>query len=175
MVIERDKSNIENLLYVFILHKFPFDNRIILDFAKQKKTTKNLIVEYAISALQHLQSSEIRAFAIEKIKTSKNPIEYLEILISNYESGDCQLLSQIATQTNNEDDIKILAQIYSNIYNSNKTTECQQPLEILYNKMTCGIHRKVIVNILIDNKVLSEKIRSEIQFDSNIETRQIRI
>ncbi len=175
LLIERDKSNIENLLHVFDLYKFPFDSRIILDFAKQKPTNRNRIVEYAISSLQHLQSKEIREFAISKIQTSKNPIDYLEILTSNYESGDDQILSQIATQTNNEDKVEALAGIYSNIYTANKTKECQEPLEILYNKMTCGIHRNVIVNILIDNEVLSDKIRAEIQFDSNLETRQIRL
>ncbi len=42
-------------------------------------------------------------------------------------------------------------------------------------KMVLRIHRNVIVNILIDNEVLSDKIRAEIQFDSNLETRQIRL
>lgn len=39
--------------------------------------------------------------------------------------------------------------------------------------MNCGIDRHGIVEILIENKVLSDKIRAEIRFDSYMETREL--
>jgi hypothetical protein len=51
--------------------------------------------------------------------------------------------------------------------------ECKEPLEIIYDKMNCGLHRTDLVKILIENDVLSEKIRNEIQFDCNGETRRL--
>lgn len=173
LIDETDKSNIERLLGIFDFYKFPYDSQIILNFAKQRPTNKNRIVEYAINSLKHLKSKDIRTFAMAKIQRSKNPIEYLEILVSNYKSGDHKLLSHIATQTNNEYKIEWLAGIYSDIYRANKTKDCKEPLEILYNKMNCGIHRNRIVEILIDNEVLSDKIRAEIRFDSDMETRNL--
>ena len=173
LIDETDKSNIERLLGIFDLYKFPYDSQIILNFAKQKPTNKNRIVEYAINSLKHLKSKDIRTFAMAKIQSSKNPIEYLEILASNYKSGDHKLLSHIATQTNNEHKIERLAGIYSDIYRANKTKDCKEPLEILYNKMNCEIHRNGIVEILIENEVLSDKIRAEIRFDSDMETRKL--
>jgi hypothetical protein len=173
LIDETDKINIERLLGIFDFYKFPYDSQIILDFAKQKPTNKNRIVEYAINSLKHLKSKEIRTFAIAKIQKSKNPIEYLEILVANYKSGDHKLLSHIATQTNNEHKIEWLAGIYSDIYRANKTKDCKEPLEILYNKMNCGIHRNGIVEILIENEVLSDKISAEIKFDSDMETRKL--
>lgn len=173
LIREKDKSNIEKLLRVFNFHKFSYDSQIILDFAKQKPTSKNRIVEYAIDALQHLKSEDIRNFALDKIQTTKNPIDYLVILVSNYRSGDCKLLSEIASKTSNADKIEQLAEIYSEIYEANKTKECKEPLEILYNKMNCAIHRNGIVKILIENKVLSDKIRQEIKFDCDLETREL--
>jgi hypothetical protein len=170
---ETDKSNIERFLVVFDYCKYPYDSQLILNFAKQKPTNKNRIVEYAINSLKHLKSKDIRNFAIAKIQSSKNPIEYLKILVSNYKSGDHKLLSHIATQTNNEHKIEWLAGIYSDIYKANKTKECKEPLEILYYKMNCGIHRHEIVEILIENEVLSDKIRAEIRFDSYMETREL--
>lgn len=142
LIDQFDKSNIERLLDIFDFYKFPYDSKIILDFAKQKRTSNNRIVENAIDALKHLTSKEIRNFAMDKIQTVKNPIDYLEILVSNYKSDDCKLLCEIANKTNNEHKIEQLAVIYSDIYKVNKTKECKEPLEILYHKMNCAIHRK---------------------------------
>lgn len=173
LIEETDKSNIERLLDIFDFYKFPYDSQIILDFAKQKRTSKNRIVENAIDALKHLKSKDIRNFAMDKIQTAKNPIDYLEILVSNFKSGDFKLLSEIADKTNNEHKIEHLAGIYTDIFKANKTTECKQPLEILHNKMNCAIHRNGIVEILLDNNVLSDRIKNEIKFDSYEETRQL--
>ncbi|RDB02458.1 hypothetical protein [Runella aurantiaca] len=138
LIDETNKSNIEKLLDIFDFYKFPYDSQIILDLAKQKRTSNNRIVENAIDALKQLTSKEIRNFAMDKIQTVKNPIDYLEILVSNYKSGDYKLLFEIVNKTNNEHKIEQLAGIYSNIYKVNKTKECKEPLEILYNKMNCA-------------------------------------
>lgn len=173
LINETDKSSIERLLDIFDFYKFPYASQIILDFAKQKRTNKNRIVENAIDALKHLQSKDIRNFAMDKIQNSKNPIDYLEVLVSNYKSGDFKLLSKIANKTNNEYKIEQLAGIYTDIYKANKTKECKEPLEILYQKMNCAIHRNGIVEILIENKVLSDKIKNEIKFDCDLDTRKL--
>lgn len=173
LIKETEKSNIEKLLNIFDFHKFPFDSQIILSFAKQKRTGRNRIIVNAIGALKHLKSKEIRNFVIDKIRKSKNPIDYLEILVSNYKSGDFKLLSEIVSNTNNEHKIEQLAVVYTEIFKTNKTKECKQPLEILYDKMNCAIHRNGIVEILIENKVLSDKIKNEIKFDCDLETRKL--
>lgn len=173
LIDETNKSNIERLLAIFDFYKFPYDSQIILDLAKQKRTSKYRIVEYAINALKYLKSEKIRTFAMEKIQTGKKPIDYLEILVSNYKSGDSKLLSEIVSKTNNEHKIEQLAVIYSDIYKANKTEECKEPLESLYNKMNCSIHRRGIVEILIENNVLSDKIKNEIKFDCDLDTRKL--
>lgn len=173
LLIEKNKINQEKLLYVFNKFKFPFDNEFILQLAKQKPTSKNRIVEFAIDALQLLQSKNIRQFALEQLKTTKRPEGFTNILISNYKSGDYKLLTTLATKFNDEHIIENLASSYIDIYKANKTKECQEPLEAIYAKLTCGIHRKGIIEVLIDNKVLSDKIKQEIKYDSYLETRQL--
>lgn len=170
---EKNKSNFEKLLYIFSDYKFPFHSEFILKLAKQKKNSKNRINEFAIYALRHLTSEEIRQFALEKVEQSKRPYDYLEILISNYSKGDFRILCDIANKFNDEHIIENLAGIYTEIYKANKTTECKEPLEILYNKMNCGIHRNGIIEVLIENKVISDKIKKEIPFDSYLETREL--
>jgi len=173
LVNETDNYNIEKLLKIFSFYKFPFESDLILNFAKQKPTGKNRIVEYAMNALQHLKSKNIRAFALDKIINSKKPIEYLEILVANYQHGDFKILIDIAKKIIDKHKIEQLAGIFTDIYKANKTKECKEPLEILYNKMNCAIHRNVIIEILIENKVLSDKIKMEIKHDSYLETRNL--
>lgn len=170
---EKDKLNFEKLLVIFSYHKFPYDGEFILDLAKGRKTSKNRVKESAIDALKHLKSDSIRQFAIENIENNRRPCDYLEILISNYSKGDHRILSHVATKYNDEHIIEHIAAAYTEIYKANPTKECKEPLEILYNKMNCGIHRKGIVELLIRNDVLSDKIRNEIRFDSYLQTREL--
>jgi hypothetical protein len=170
---EKNKSNIEKLLNVFTNHKFPLDEEFLLKLAKQRASSGNRINEYAIDSLKFLNSKSIREFALGRIPRSKRPATFADILISNYQSGDYKLLSEIANKFNDEYIIESLASSYSDIFSSNKTIECKKPLEILYGKMNCGIHRNGIVKILIDNNVLSDTMREEIKYDSYLETREL--
>ena len=165
-------DNVREIVHsIFYYHKFPFDNNFVLNLAKQKE--KSFIVKNAIAALKHLKSKEIREFAIEQINHSKNTLDFLPILISNYKKGDFKLLVNIAKKARNEYKIEQLADVFVEIYRNNKTKECGEPLEILYSKMNCAIHRKEVIEILIKNNVLSDKIHSEIQYDCNLETREL--
>jgi hypothetical protein len=173
LLTETCDLNIEKMLDIFEFHKFPLKAELILNFAKQKRNAENKIVARAIYALKHLKSEGIREFALNKIRSSKNGIDYLHILISNYKKGDFNLLNKIANKTNNAHTIERLAGIYTDIYDANQTTECKEPLEILYSKMNCAIHRQALIEVLIKNKALSGRIREELKFDSYLETTQL--
>ncbi len=175
LIKEKNKEKIEKLLDIFSNRKFPLNSEFILKLAKQKSNSKYRIQEHAIDALKFLKSENIRNFALSRILKTNNPNIFTNILISNYKKGDYKLLREIATKFTSEYIIENLARSYSDIYSKNKTTECKEPLEILYRKMNCGIHRNEIVKILIDNNVLSNKISNEIKYDSYEKTRILKI
>ncbi len=73
----------------------------------------------------------------------------------------------------NEYLIEELACSYIAIYKLNKIKECKEPLEILYGKMNCGIHRKEIIELLVTNEVLSEWMREQIKYDCYLDSREL--
>jgi hypothetical protein len=82
-------------------------------------------------------------------------------------------LTTLINRCRNEHEIHSMVYGIINIYEANKTKECKAPLEAVYDKLTCGIHRTDIIKILIENKVLSTKLKNEIRFDSSDEIREI--
>ena len=93
--------------------------------------------------------------------------------VSNYQKGDNQILLEIANRSEDYDFIHSIVFGFIDIYRANSTIQCKEPLENIYNKMNCGLHRKDIVNLLADNNVLSDKILKEIQYDSFDDLRKL--
>ena len=159
-------------LNVFTYLQYPYGSTILLVFARGK-SNKHRVKEYAIEALKHIKSVEVRQLFLDKIHNTTTPAVYTDLLLTNYKNGDFLILSNIANKFTNEHIIESLAFSYVDIYTKNKTPECQIPLEILYRKMNCGIHRNSIVEILIENNVLSETLKKEIQYDCDDDTRKL--
>lgn len=170
---EKDINIKTKLLEVFSYYKFPLDSGIILDIAKRKNKKGSNLTYQAVAALKYLSSDKIREFALDKIHLSKQPYLYVNILAANYHKGDHKILTELVSKYKNDDIIENLADSYTEIYSQNNTVECREPLESLYGKLRCGIHRNAIVKILIKNNALSELIRQEIQFDSYEDTRAL--
>jgi hypothetical protein len=170
---EPKRSNQEKYLRVFAYAKFPYDYQPILELAKSKNSKKDRFVYFAVEALKFFKAKDIRQFAVEKLSSTDEPEDYVNLLLGNYKKGDWKLLKSLAEKYTNDDVIHSLSADYIDIYEANPKKECKEPLEVIYDKMNCGLHRKSLVKILIDNDVLSEKIRNEIQFDSNEEIRKL--
>jgi hypothetical protein len=170
---ETDRLKLEKYMRVFDRVKYPYDYQPLLRLAKSKNKKDDRLVEYAAGTLKYFSGANIREFAIEKLKKVKIPSDYLDLLVSNYKKGDYKLLTEIVGRCKNDHDIHNIVYGYINIYQANKTKECKDPLEAIYEKLTCGIHRADIIKILIENKVLSTRLKNEIKFDCNEEIRKL--
>lgn len=170
---ETDRLKLEKYMRVFDRVKYPYDYQHLLELAKSKTKKNDRLVEYATGSLKYFSGADIREYAIEKLKKVKIPSDYLDLLVSNYKKGDFKLLTEIVGRCKNEHDIHTIVYGYINIYKANKTKECKEPLEAIYDKLTCGIHRADIIKILIENKVLSTRLKNEIKFDSYEEIRKL--
>lgn len=169
----KNKLKQEQYLRFFSYRKFPYDHKPLFQIASGKNPKKSRIVEFAVEALKYFTAKEIRQLALEKISTEKNPCDYLNLLVSNYKKGDHKLFTEIVNRSDDYDFIHSIVFGFIDIYEANPTKECKEPLEKIYNKMNCGLHRKDIVKILFDNKVLSDKIFEELEFDSEDRIRKL--
>lgn len=163
----------EKYLRVFKETRYPYHFGPILKIAKKPNSPKNRRVEYACETLRHFQATDIRNFALEKLNKTNIPADYLALLIDNYKKGDWKLLTSIAAKYKDEGLIHSLVWSYIDIYKANKTKECKKPLETIYGKLNCGLHRLEILEILDDNGVLSRKILKEMEYDSCDHVREL--
>ena len=173
LLAEKSKQKKELYLRFFAKRKFPFDYHPILKIASGKNPAKTRLIEFSVDALKYFSSKDIRQLALTKLEAQKNPYKYLDLLVSNYKKGDNKLLIEIANRSDNYDFIHSIGFGYLDIYEANKTKECREPLERIYKRMNCGLCRKNVVKLLLDNNVLSDTIRQEIKFDSNEEVRKL--
>jgi hypothetical protein len=170
---EKEKIMLENYLNFFSDIKFPKDYNFIFDILQNFQPDKSRLTENAIEALSFFKSNELREYALQKLSEKKDFEIYTNLLIRNYEKGDYQILSKVIKPLRNQDKIHSFLCSYIDIFKKNKTFECKEPLEILYNKTTCGLHRIDIIEILKENDVLSSRIIEEIQYDCDKKIREI--
>jgi hypothetical protein len=170
---ETDKKMLENYLVFFSTIKFSHGYNYIFDILKTSKSNRNRFLDNVIDALSFFKNSELREYALEKLSEGKEFEIYSNLLIKNYEHGDGQILSKAARLIRNQDRLHTLLCSYIDIFRANKTKECKEPLEILYNKITCGFHRQDIIEILLENNVFSSKLIEEIQYDCDENIRNI--
>jgi hypothetical protein len=129
-------------------------------------------VNAAVRSLRHFSGKGIRDFALDQIPKAKQPGIYIDLLVANYQSGDDKLLKSLIDKTKNEYRIHDLAISIIDVFKANKAAECLEPLVAVYGKLNCGIHRTDLIEIMVENEVLPDKISQEIQYDSYHETRK---
>lgn len=170
---EKDPIHKTAYLRFFVKRKFPSDYKPILKIARGRNPRKTKLVESALESLKFFKSDELRSFVLDNIFKVKYPCDYLPILVSNYQQGDFGIINEIIDKSDDYDYIHSLVFGIIDIYRNNSTLECKEPLEKMYSKLNCGLHRFDIVNLLIDNKVLSDRIAEELRYDSYDEIRKI--
>lgn len=170
---EKNMAKKVNFLRFFRNRKFPYGIEPILKIAQGRVLHKNRALEHACESLRYFTDERIRNLALHKIKATKYPSIYLNLLVSNYNEGDDILLKELVDGATNFDAVHSLVYGFIEIYEANPTPACKTPLEAIYDRMNCGLHRLDILNILHQNGVLSIKIFKEIRYDCNEDIRAL--
>lgn len=170
---ESNPNKQEKYLRIFARRKFPISYHPILKIANGKNKKDSRLIEFACQSLKFFKGEDIRNFALKKLPKTDHPGNYLYLLVSNYKKGDAKLITKIIANHSNEHILHDMIYGLLEIYQNNKTRECKKPLELMYRKLTCGIHRNDLLRILYENQSLSKKILKELEFDSFGETTQL--
>ena len=166
LLSETDNQKISLYLRVFHNVKFPLHYRHLLKFASSRYRE---VRECSLRALSLFSNNEIRKFALDNIKTSKTPEDYLPIFESNFKPADSKLILRIIKQVRKKDLFHWTGIRVLDIYENNVTKTCRQPLMEIYNRTFCNICREAAVRFMSGNGVLPRRLLKEIKFDSYVE------
>ena len=167
---ESDKNRIIKYLWIFSEIKYPLkiDNLFkFLDFKNQR------IRGNVTQSLKFFKDDRIRKFALNKLNSKKFDTEHLELLVENYEDNDDKIICKIIKNIKNESKLDSFGIRVLDIYEKNETKKCLEPLKAIYDKTSCSICRSAVIELMIKNKVLPDKIKEEIEYDSYEDTRKI--
>ncbi len=153
--------------------KFPLGHRPLLELAQSARDGRDRLKYLAVEALSFFKSYEVRDYALANLRAFGPPHNYATLLVRNYRKGDAEILRSVIEGARNREIVHSLARSVVEIYRANRTKECRAPLEALYDRLTCGLHRSDIVEILHENEVLPDRIKREIEFDSYEPTREL--
>jgi hypothetical protein len=171
-LLETNRHKQEGYLLVFRHVKFPHGYEKPVALAQLPFRRTDRLVEHAVAALKFFKAPAIRELALTALTTAKEPWRYLDLLINHYRRGDHVLLTNLAQQAASEFEVEQLASSFIKIYQKHKTKQAHDPLRKIYHRMNCGIHRADVVETMIENGVLPDKIREEIAFDSYYAVRE---
>lgn len=172
LVIEKNGPDRAKLLSVFRYNKFPLEAKFLLQIA-HNKNVKSRMRYFAFDAMSLLKNREVRNFAVDRMLNDSFPQKFIVILKANYKKGDGKLLTEVINKTQSENLIELLAVNLTDVYRTNNVKECAAPLEALYNKSNCALHRYDVLKLLIENNVLSAQIKEEMRFDCNDDIRAL--
>ncbi|GBC60522.1 hypothetical protein DENIS_1479 [Desulfonema ishimotonii] len=169
---EIEEKKIESYLRIFSYSKvkFPLKSINIIPFTK---STNAIIRHFALRILSRIEDEEIRNI----IETNYHDLKYLnnnfELFTSNFEKKDIDVFLKIIEMQKDEDSIHWFEGIVIEIFEKNKVERPSKILNKLYKLGNCSICRKYIVNILISQNDLSEKILEELKYDCEPDIREI--
>lgn len=167
--IENEPSNEvrANMLRIFRNIDYPGD---IEELIKCAKSDCERLREISIESLKRFKSKRIHDFAINLIADGALD-EGLLLLIKNWRITDEAIIRKQILSTKKVS--HSLQQNIREIYSKRRSSSCKDILMHVYENGECTLCRMGIVKAMIINKVLSEKVLKECQFDSYEGTRKL--
>jgi hypothetical protein len=168
----RESDGVRSMRLVQLLqrHRITGGKEKLLELVKYERGPQ---LDAICTALSHFKDGRIRNLAIKGIKSGRYVTEWLDLLEKNYEQGDADLVVKSLGKLRTTEMTHRFIGPVERIYMRNSGTECQRPLELLYDRTNCGLCRKDLVRLLWRSKCLNDQIRSEILYDSYDETRKL--
>lgn len=167
---ERDEQRTGHYLQVFVRRDFPYDPSHLFSFIKSKNRR---VSHAALRALRRLSHPKIREFALQTISEGKRPDLAIDLLVSNFQSGDLALLEAVFHDVDLDDDawhgmgmatLELLRSV------AVPSDESRMLLLKLYEQTPCSFCRRSFVEELRDAHAVPDWMAYEARFDAEPET-----
>ncbi len=157
------------LLHVFSFVAFPLDIDLLLPYSVSDNDS---LREITIKVLSCIKDKRIHAFAIQLFNDMKveNVIKLLE---ANFEVDDEALIRKHIVHSKRVTHGLIVS--ITDIFGEHKSNTCGDILLHLYKNAECTHCRYKVVETMINNNVIPEKILIECQHDSYEDTRKLAV
>lgn len=173
LISEKDEKLIRLRLRAFTITRFPLNYQLLFQFLDSKdKRTQSL----ALRALSLFKSEELRNMALMNLRKGKFLSNYLEILARNYQPKDAVLIEEIILSTDNDVEFHDMGGVsIKELYLKNKPNKkgIQKVLLDFYERGYCALCREVIIEKMIQYKLLPKYVQEEAMWDCNLDIRSL--
>jgi hypothetical protein len=164
LLTEEREEQLISYLWVFRRREVPaLDDKL---FTLTKSKNKD-IGSAAIRALMHTTHPRIRSLAIELHDSGDDElfIPAIELFVNNYKNGDYRYIEKATVESDDTEFLHSTGYDILNIFEKPPDKGMLTCLTWVYENTPCSNCRENAVKLLAKNKILTESIRQECQFD----------
>ncbi len=167
---ETDEGKGLQYLKIFANAPFPGDPAFLLGFLGHDNPE---VTHQAINALRPFCRDDVRRAALYYLTAEGSSTHYLELLVENYREEDRELIIDVLRRAEDADEFHGAGLSVVHIYEDHPERDGSAPLQVIYDKGTCGLCRTYAVEILLKNNALPAYMHEEGRFDSREEIRKL--
>jgi hypothetical protein len=170
---EAEPVRIKKYLEIFYETPFPLEPQLLFPFVYHPDNHNRPIAIQALRALKNIQHPSVREFALKLIGENHFAGSAVGLLEHNLEDEDWQLIEAVTKRSLADIDYHELQINVRDVFKSHRTKQATQSLLNLYENGRCSFCREYVVAELHNLDALSDTIREECLYDSNMDIRAL--
>jgi len=170
LLAEEDERKLAAYLRIFWRRAFPVNIDRLLALANDGRKR---VRHSAVTALSNVHHPLVRELALTLLSSVDRSEDGIQLLCSNFESGDFELVEQVLLRSDNDDSSHGIGSSIITLLERHPSPEAEKSLLMLYEKTPCSICRAGSVRSLIDLGKLPDWMQRECLNDANDEIVQL--
>jgi hypothetical protein len=158
-----DYNKLVSMLHIFDKYEFQGDIEVLLAFINDGR---RIIKGRSLRALRKVCHPSVRLKGLELLRSTNRPSEGLELLVSNYETGDFALIWDVLQRQTNSDIIHAMGFSLDAMNDKFSDQEAERLMLWLYETGPCSMCRTNYVRGLASMQRLPDWTREECLYDA---------
>jgi hypothetical protein len=168
---------------IFARRPFPLDPGRLIDLSRSGENEfpgsfaeageKDVLAISAFQALENVRHPDVRALALEFLKTNGWPTRAIDLLVGNFEDGDLTTINASFLGAEDTYCRHHITMAIKQLYKSLRPIGIEEMLLLVYEHGPCGFCRFQAVEWLLEADALPHSVIEECRFDSNTDIREL--